>query len=145
MDLLNLKIQNLIKWHKGPKQELIEPKIRQVEITSVDQQMVNAATKYVEDNLDNTDISVETLSADLNMSRVQLYKRLVSVTGTTPSEFIRNIRLQHAEQLLRLSQQGVSEIAYQVGFNNPRYFSKYFTEMYGVTPSQYKHKFDKDR
>ena len=145
MDLLNLKIQNLIKWHKGPKQELIEPKIKQVEITSVDQQMVNVATKYVEDNLDNTDISVETLSAELNMSRVQLYKRLLSVTGTTPSEFIRNIRLQHAEQLLRQSQQGVSEIAYQVGFNNPRYFSKYFTEMYGVTPSQYKHKFDKNR
>jgi AraC-like DNA-binding protein len=79
------------------------------------------------------------------MSRVQLYKRLLSVTGTTPSEFIRTIRLQHAEQLLRQSQQGVSEIAYQVGFNNPRYFSKYFTEMYGVTPSQYKHKFEKDR
>lgn len=145
MDLLNLKIQNLIKWHKGNKQELIEPKIKQVEITSVDQHMVNNATKYVEDNLDNTDISVETLSAHLNMSRVQLYKRLVSVTGTTPSEFIRNIRLQHAEQLLRQSQQGVSEIAYQVGFNNPRYFSKYFTEMYGVTPSLYKHKFDKAR
>lgn len=145
MDLLNLKIQNLIKWHKGPRQKLIKPKIKQLEITSVDQQMVNDATKYVEDNLDNTDISVETLSADLNMSRVQLYKRLLSVTGTTPSEFIRTIRLQHAEQLLRQSQQGVSEIAYQVGFNNPRYFSKYFTEMYGVTPSQYKHKFEKDR
>jgi len=145
MDLLNLKIQNLIKWHKGPRQKLITPKIKQLEITSVDQQMVNDATKYVEDNLDNTDISVETLSADLNMSRVQLYKRLLSVTGTTPSEFIRTIRLQHAEQLLRQSQQGVSEIAYQVGFNNPRYFSKYFTEMYGVTPSLYKHKFEKDR
>jgi signal transduction histidine kinase/ligand-binding sensor domain-containing protein/DNA-binding response OmpR family regulator len=145
MDLLNLKIQNLIKWHNGPKQERIEPKIKQMEITSVDEQMVNDATKYVEDNLDNTDISVETLSSALNMSRVQLYKRLLSVTGTTPSEFIRNIRLQHAEQLLRQSQQGVSEIAYQVGFNNPRYFSKYFTEMYGVTPSQYKHKFDKNK
>ena len=96
--------------------------------------MVKDATEYVENNLSNADISVESLSASLAMSRVQLYKRLLSITGLTPSEFIRNIRLRHAEQLLRQSQRSVSEIAYQVGFNNPRYFSRYFSEMYGVTP-----------
>ena len=100
MDLLDLRISNLIKWHHGPKNNLIEPKIKQVEITSMDEEMVRNATTYVEDNLDNTDISVETLSASLGMSRVQLYKRLLSVTGLTPSEFIRNIRLRHAEVLL---------------------------------------------
>ena len=143
MDLLDLRISNLIKWHNGPKNNLIEPKIKQVEITSMDEEMVRNATTYVEDNLDNTDISVETLSASLGMSRVQLYKRLLSVTGLTPSEFIRNIRLRHAEVLLRQSQRSVSEIAYQVGFNNPRYFSRYFADMYGVTPSQYKQRYGK--
>lgn len=143
MDLLDLRISNLIKWHHGPKNNLIEPKIKQVEITSMDEEMVRNATTYVEDNLDNTDISVETLSASLGMSRVQLYKRLLSVTGLTPSEFIRNIRLRHAEVLLRQSQRSVSEIAYQVGFNNPRYFSRYFADMYGVTPSQYKQRYGK--
>ena len=78
------------------------------------------------------------MAKELGMSRVQLYKRLLPVTGSTPIEFIRQIRLRRAEQLLRESQLSVSEVAYSVGFNNPRYFSKYFKEMYGVMPSQYK-------
>ena len=87
----------------------------------------------------NTDFSVEMLSAELGMSRVNLYKKLLSITGSTPSEFIRVIRLQRAGQLLRQSGKTVSEIAYEVGFNNPRYFSKYFKELYGMMPSEYKH------
>lgn len=143
IELLILRINNLIKWHNGPKNKLVDPKIKQVEITSMDEKMVKDATEYVENNLSNADISVESLSASLAMSRVQLYKRLLSITGLTPSEFIRNIRLRHAEQLLRQSQRSVSEIAYQVGFNNPRYFSRYFSEMYGVTPSVYKQRYGK--
>ena len=68
-------------------------------------------------------------------------KKLLSLTGNTPSEFIRLIRLRRAEQLLRQSQLNVAEVSYAVGFNNPRYFSKYFREMYGMTPSQYKDKY----
>ena len=86
----------------------------------------------------NGDITVETMSMALNMSRVHLYKRLLAITGQTPSEFIRDIRLRHAEKLILKSQLSVSEISYRVGFNNPRSFSKYFKEKYGVIPSQYK-------
>ena len=78
------------------------------------------------------------MSEEMGMSRMHLYKRLLSITGNTPSEFIRLIRIRHAEQLLRESQLSVSEIAYKVGFNLPRLFSKYFKEHYGVMPSQYK-------
>jgi AraC-like DNA-binding protein len=106
----------------------------------MDEQLVKDATCYVEDNLDNADISVETMAEALAMSRVHLYKKLTSLTDLTPSEFIRQIRLQHAEQLLRKSQLTVAEVAYRVGFNNPRYFSKYFKEMYGMMPSEYKNK-----
>lgn len=138
-DLLNLRICNLIKWHQAtPLGEKIDPKIKPQEVTSLDEKLVKAATDYVESNLSNPDMSVETMSEALSMSRVHLYKRLLSVTGSTPSEFIRLIRLRHAEHLLRESQLNVSEVAYKVGFNNPRYFSKYFKEMYGVMPSQYK-------
>ncbi len=138
-DLLNLRIYNLIKWrHATPVGEKVEPKIKQVEVTSVDERLVKDATTFVEDNLDNTDLSVEMMSEKLGMSRVNLYKRLLSVTGSTPSEFIRIIRLRHAEALLREGKFNVSEVAYMVGFNNPRYFSKYFAEAYGMYPSQYK-------
>ena len=124
----------------GQAQGKLQPQIREMEITSLDEKLVDDATHYVENNLDNSDISVETMAQVLSMSRVHLYKRLTAVTGLTPSEFIRQIRLRHAEQLLRKSQLTVAEVAYKVGFNNPRYFSKYFKEMYGMMPSEYKNR-----
>ena len=120
------------------KQGFIRPTISDMQIVSLDQRLVNSATEYVESNLSNSDISVETMSEALNMSRVHLYKRLTAITGQTPSEFIRDIRLRHAEQLILKSQLSISEISYKVGFNNPRYFTKYFKDKYGVIPSQYK-------
>lgn len=116
----------------------LKPQIREVEITSLDEKLVRDATNYVEDNLDNSEISVETMAEALGMSRVHLYKKLTALTDLTPSEFIRQIRLQHAEQMLLKSQLTVAEVAYNVGFNNPRAFSKYFKEMYGKIPSEYK-------
>lgn len=138
IDLLNLRIRNLMKWCKGGGTEKWLPQAREIEITSEDEKMVRKATLLVEKNMANTDFSVEMLSAELGMSRVNLYKKLLSITGSTPSEFIRVIRLQRAGQLLQQSGKTVSEIAYDVGFNNPRYFSKYFKELYGMMPSEYK-------
>jgi AraC-like DNA-binding protein len=80
---------------------------------------------------------VEDLSHELGMSRVHLYKKLLSLTGKSPLEFIRTVRLKRAAQLLEKSQLTVSEVAYQVGFNNPKYFTKYFKEEFQVLPSQY--------
>ncbi|MBR1686948.1 MAG: helix-turn-helix domain-containing protein [Prevotella sp.] len=122
----------------GTAKAKLTPQITEMEITSLDQKLVNDATEYVETNLSNSDISVETMAEALGMSRVHLYKKLTAITDLTPSEFIRQIRLRHAEQLLRKSQLTVAEVSYKVGFNNPRYFSKYFKEMYGVMPSEYK-------
>lgn len=136
LDALFLNITENVE--NKEKKELIVPKITETEITSLDQQLVDKATSYVEKNISNGDISVETMSTALNMSRVHLYKRLTAITGQTPSEFIRDIRLRHAERLLRLSQLSVSEVSYKVGINNPRYFSKYFKDKYGMLPSQYK-------
>ncbi len=62
---------------------------------------------------------------------------MISLTGITPSEYLRTKSIKYAEHLLRSSDLNISEIAYKVGFNNPRYFTKYFQEAYGVTPSQY--------
>lgn len=137
-DLFNLRVSNLIKWRKSSEQTKLDPQVKQIEITSLDEKLVQDATAYVEDNINNPDLSVETLSEAMNMSRVHLYKKLLQLTGSTPSEFIRLIRLRRAEQLLRQSQLSVAEVSYMVGFNNPRYFSKYFKDLYGMMPSQYK-------
>lgn len=139
LDLLNLRITNLIKWSRsGEKNEKLQPKVKELEITSLDEKLVEDATNYIEAHLSEVDLNVETLSSAMNMSRSYLYKRILSLTGHTPSEFIRLIRLRYAEQLLRKSQLSVSEITYKVGFPNTRSFTKFFKDMYGVLPSQYK-------
>ncbi|MFB9863863.1 hybrid sensor histidine kinase/response regulator transcription factor [Rufibacter immobilis] len=108
-----------------------------VDIVSLDDKLIQNAIKLVEENMDCPEFSVEMMSKELGMSRVYLYKKIVALTGQSPVEFIRKIRLERAAQLLVKSQLTVAEVAYAVGFNNPRYFSKYFREQYGVLPSVY--------
>lgn len=138
MELLRLRINRLLDKGRINEEGKLKPVIAQPEITPEDEKFVDKVTKYIEAHLDDTDLSVEQMATDIGMSRVQLYRRLVSVTGKTPSEFIRLIRLRHAERLLAESQLTVSEIAYRVGFSSQRYFSKCFKDLYGYMPSQYK-------
>lgn len=138
VEILILRMRKLIDLSKKRKAKTrIDPEPSQVTITSLDEKLVENAIKYVEANISRCDLSVEELSRELGMSRVHLYKKLSQITGKTPIEFIRIIRLKRAAQLLRESQQNVSEIAYQLGFNNPKYFSKYFKDEFGVLPSVY--------
>jgi AraC-like DNA-binding protein len=71
------------------------------------------------------------------MSRVSVYKRVFTLTGKTPSELIRSIRLQRAAQLLEKTEMNVTQVAYEVGFNNPKYFTKYFKAAFNMLPSAY--------
>jgi YesN/AraC family two-component response regulator len=140
VEILKMHVNNLLKLKGNRNDGKIYPQISQMQITSLDEKLVKDATAFVEENLSNPDLSVVSLSEALSMSRVNLYRKLLSVTGSTPSEFIRLIRLRHAEQLLMKSQLSISEIAYKVGFSNQRYFSKCYKELYGYMPSQYKKK-----
>ena len=138
VEILSLRMRKLIDLSKKRKaKSLIDPEPSEIAITSLDEKLVENAIKYVEANIGRCDLSVEELSRGLGMSRVHLYKKLLQITGKTPIEFIRVIRLKRAAQMLRESQQNVSEIAYQLGFNNPKYFSKYFKDEFGVLPSVY--------
>ena len=135
-DILRLRMRKLARLAiAGMRRGLIEPQVTQIEITSLDRKLVDNAVRYVEENMSRCNLSVEELSTELGMSRVHLYKKLLSLTGKPPTEFIRILRLKRACQYLRESQLTVAEIAYKVGFNNPKYFSKYFRDEYGVSPS----------
>lgn len=138
VEVLLLRMRKLLDLYANKSEtRLIDPAPSEVKITSMDEQLVTNAIKYVEENISRTTLSVEELSQSLGMSRVHLYKKLLQITGKTPIEFIRIIRLKRAAQLLRESGRNVSEIAYQLGFNNPKYFAKYFKEEFGVLPSVY--------
>lgn len=140
MDLLLLRMKKLVSLTRKTKRSLIDPDPGNITITPLDEKMVEKAVKYVVANIKRPELSVEELSSHLGMSRVHLYKKLKATTGKTPVEFIRLIRLKRGAQMLRESQMNVSEIAFQLGYNNPKYFSKYFKEEFGVLPSAYQDK-----
>lgn len=139
-DILLVRIKNLIakaSLRQKAYQKQFEFQASELAISSLDEKLMQKAHELVEKNISNADFSVEELSREIGMSRVYLYKKLLSLTGKTPIEFIRVIRLQRAAQLLEKSQLTISEIAYQVGFNDPRYFTKYFKIQFDTLPSQY--------
>ena len=94
--------------------------------------------EVVESHLDDSELSVEDLAAQMNLSRVQLYRKVKAVTGSTPIELLRTARLNRAYQLLLTTDKSVSEVAYQVGFTAPSYFTKCFKDEYGMLPGDIK-------
>lgn len=140
IDVLLTRVRKLIEQQKK-RQETFHKEIvvspSSITITSLDEQLVQKALECVERNIDNTEYSVEELSTDLAMNRATLYRKLQGITGQTPKDFIRSIRLKRAAQLLRDTDLSISEIADHVGFSTPRYFTKLFKETFGMLPSQY--------
>jgi len=112
-------------------------KASEIEITPLDQQFLRDMVQVIERNISNAEFTVIDLAREMGVSRSQFFKKVQSLTGKSPLEVIRDIRLQHAAQLLEKSQLSVAEIAYQVGFNNPKYFARYFKDFYEVLPSAY--------
>ena len=90
--------------------------------------------EVIEARLEESEVSVEDLAADMNLSRVQLYRKVKSVTGSSPVELLRTARLNRAYQILLTTDKSVSEVAYAVGFTAPSYFTKCFKEEYGMEP-----------
>lgn len=109
----------------------------QPEPVSPKNEWIGQVHAYITEHLNDPALNVETLAAQMNMSTMQLYRKLKPLTGTTPNEYIRNLRMQHAIELLHLGEMSVSEIAYTVGYSDPKYFSKCFKTLYGVSPSAY--------
>lgn len=141
MDVLEARIRNLIESRQRRisafSQEL-EVRPSAVTKTSIDEKLMSKIMESVERNLDNTEYSVEELSSDVNMHRMNLYRKLQSFVGMTPSEFIRTVRLKRAAQLvLERPDISLTELSDLVGFNTPKYLNKYFKEMFGCSPSQY--------
>lgn len=138
-EILLSKIRNLLAQQalsKKTYQKQVELKPQETEVESVNDKFIRQLSMQIEKHLSESNYSVDQLSADLNMSRVGLYKKLVPLTGKSPVEVIRSYRLQKSKPLLE-SQLTIAEVAYQVGFSNPKHFSKYFKQEFGILPSAY--------
>lgn len=146
LDILLSSIRNLLselERLQNHYRKVITIHTSEHEIKSLDDQLIQKSIQVVENHLEDPEFSVEQMSKELGMSRTQLYKKLSLLTGKSPVEFIRFIRLERAAQLLGKSQLTVAEIAYKVGYNNAKYFSKHFKETYGIIPSAYAKKMDR--
>lgn len=140
IDVLLARIRQLLEQREKSKKMFrndlnVDPK--EIAVTDIDQQLIERAMKFVEQNIGNTDYGVEDLSADIGIERTYLYRKLQAILGQSPSEFIRSVRLKRAAHMLESSNLPVQQISYMVGFNMPRYFSTHFKEMFGLTPTQY--------
>ncbi len=100
-------------------------------------ELLKKAIAQVEKNLSNERYSVEELSSDLCMSRMTFYRKIQSLTGQKPTEFIRTIRLRRAAEMLKQGEKTVTEISYATGFSSVSYFSRCFRTMFGVPPTQF--------
>jgi signal transduction histidine kinase/ligand-binding sensor domain-containing protein/DNA-binding response OmpR family regulator len=139
-EILLSRLKNLLQQQQSLKQTFtkqVAVKGSDVQVESADEKFVQDAVAIVEKNIANAEFTVEDFSRALHLSRAAVYKRLFVLTGKPPTEFIRLVRLQRAAQLLEKSKMTVAEVAYATGFNNPKYFSRYFKSQFGVLPSAY--------
>jgi signal transduction histidine kinase/DNA-binding response OmpR family regulator len=101
-------------------------------------QFINKFRKQVQTQMSDPELNVETLSNDMGLSRVQLYRKVKALTGSSPVELIRIARLKRAERLLKSDGKTIAEISYEVGFSSPSYFSKCYKDYFGVLPGEVK-------
>ena len=139
-EILLSKIRNLLQQQalsKKTYQKQVEFKPLETEIESVDDKFIRQLSIHIEKHLSDSAYTVDQLSADMNMSRVGLYKKVLPLTGKSPVEYIRSYRLLKSKPLLLKSQMTIAEVAYEVGFSNPKHFSKYFKQEFNMLPSAY--------
>jgi signal transduction histidine kinase/ligand-binding sensor domain-containing protein/DNA-binding response OmpR family regulator len=139
-EILFSKIKNLVEYQQVVKetyQKQLDVSPSDIENDLPEDDFIKKVLEIIENNMASSEFSVDNLRQELLLSRTSMYKKVLAVTGKTPIEFIRIIRLKRAAQLLEKTSHNVTEIAYMVGFNNPKYFARYFKDQFGILPSVY--------
>lgn len=126
------KLRNTFKGNELPVEQIETP-----EMQSADERLMERLVKVINDNLSNPDLTSDILAREVGLSRGHLYRKLKELTNQSATNYIRNIRLTKAAELLSSHRTTVSEAAYLVGFRTPNHFSTAFKELYGMTPSEY--------
>jgi signal transduction histidine kinase/DNA-binding response OmpR family regulator/ligand-binding sensor domain-containing protein len=135
---LAVRVHNLIEQRLQLRKKFSDTvvlKPGEVKVASQEDAFLKRLMEAVEERIDDENFSVEELGVALNMSRVQLHRKVTALTNLSAGEFIRSMRLHRAMDLLKCRAGSVSEVAFRVGFKDPSHFSKRFHEHFGVTPS----------
>ena len=132
------KEQEIQEINIQKEQEVHDARIKFMTINEKDQAFLDKMERVIEQNFSNSDLSVEYLASELNVSRSGLFAKIKALADVTPNEMIQVIRLKHAASLLMSGNYRVNEVCYMVGFSSPSYFAKCFQKQYGCTPAKYK-------
>ncbi len=136
-DELEIRLEKLIALRKTLISRFKNLEESELENDQLENQFLVKVKDVVLQNIDNSEYRIDQLERALNLSKMQLYRKLKALTGMSPTIVVRDIRLNEAAKLLKQGELNVSEIAYAVGFNDPSYFTRAFKEKFGVAPSQY--------
>lgn len=144
LEELELTIDNLLKNRQRVKGKYSgsfqDDRIRTIDIKSNDDRLMEKIMKVINDNLDSPDLKVEMLAEEVGLSRAQLHRRMKEMTGISTGEFIRNIRLKKAAELLSEKKVNISQVAYMLGFSSQTHFSTAFRKFYGISPTEHMNK-----
>lgn len=138
LNILESKINTIIKNRKLFRKKYIDKTALTAEeagMNELDMNFMNKVVAYIEEKMSNEDFSIDNLSIEMAMSRSVFYKKIKSLVGQNPQDFIRDIKMKKAANLLREKKYSIGEIAYLTGFPNAKYFSTAFKKYYGVSPS----------
>lgn len=147
ISLLEAKVQNIVrsrkrlKEHYSNSREIVPENIA---FNPLDEEFLREALRIVEENITESDFSVDDFSRKIGMSRSNLYLKLKAITGESATDFIRRIRFKKAAELLRTRRYTVAQVAYMSGFNAPSYFSTSFKQYYGCLPTEFLSQSDPD-
>jgi CheY-like chemotaxis protein/AraC-like DNA-binding protein len=140
-ELLKIRIRKLIENRRKIQEFFgttgIVSTTKRATLADMEQDFIDHFKAHVEKNITNPELNVDDIAKSLGLSRVQLYRKLRSLTDYTPNELIRIIRLKHAIRLLSTRSKSIAEVAYESGFSSPSYFTKCFKEQYNVNPTDY--------
>lgn len=136
--LQNFYVHNIMNIIPKTSEETEETEILQPQLTTYDRKFMDKLVEEMEKNMDNGSLVVDDLVRELAVSRSVFFKKLKMLTGLAPVEFIKEMRMKRAAQLIETGEFNMTQISYMVGINDPRYFSKCFKQKLGMTPTEYK-------
>ena len=142
MDILRRTIVNLINARRILRQkfgqtERLEEQVDDVKMKSPDEKLLERIMSTVNKHLNNSDLSVDMIAEEVGISRVHLHRKMKELTGQTPHDFIRTLRLKQAAHLLATQNMNITEVVYACGFSNAASFSTMFKNVYGMAPRDY--------
>ncbi|WP_224994779.1 hybrid sensor histidine kinase/response regulator transcription factor [Cesiribacter sp. SM1] len=141
---LRLKVRNLISARKKLKDRFTSDAVIKpgdITVSSLDEKLLERALKIVEENISNEHFNISAFSEELGVSRTMLFTKVKAWTNLTPNDFLLVMRMKRAAQLLEQNKLNVAQVGFQVGFKNPKYFSKCFQRHFSETPTSYARRF----